>query len=124
MTDGVFAQYQERGVLSREAAVITRAESDADPILCAGEGQFTVHGRLLDLVGLIREASGEHGLHEMDDDEDRGYSVARTDARAFCAETHAMTTAGMRRRTDECVATGGSSSSDENARNSFTTKQQ
>jgi len=46
MTDAVFAQYQARGVPSREAAIITRAERDADPVPCVGEGQFTTQGTL------------------------------------------------------------------------------
>ena len=52
MTDAVFAEYQARGVSSRAAAIITKAERDADPIPCASEGQFTVHGKLADWVVL------------------------------------------------------------------------
>jgi hypothetical protein len=52
MTDAVFAQYQARGVPSRGAAIITRAERDADPVPCVGEQQFTVHGRLSDWLDL------------------------------------------------------------------------
>jgi hypothetical protein len=48
ITDSVFAEYQARGVPSREAAIITRAERDADPVPCAGESQFQVHGNLPD----------------------------------------------------------------------------
>jgi len=52
MTDAVFAQYQARGVPSREAAIITEAERDADPAPCVGEQQFTVHGTLPDWLVL------------------------------------------------------------------------
>jgi hypothetical protein len=48
MTDAVFAQYQARGVASRQAAIITEAERDADPVPCVGEQGFTVHGTLPD----------------------------------------------------------------------------
>lgn len=52
MTDAVFAQYQARGVPSRQAAIITEAERDADPVPCVGESQFTVHGTLPDWLTL------------------------------------------------------------------------
>jgi hypothetical protein len=53
MSDSVFAEYRARGVPSREAAIITRAERDADPIPCEpGERQFTVHGTLPDWLDL------------------------------------------------------------------------
>jgi hypothetical protein len=52
MTDAVFAEYQGRGVASREAAIITEAERDADPVPCVGEEQFTVHGTLPDWLVL------------------------------------------------------------------------
>jgi len=52
MTDAVFALYQARGVASREAAIITEAERDADPVPCVGEEQFTVHGTLADWIVL------------------------------------------------------------------------
>jgi hypothetical protein len=52
MTDNVFSEYRARGVLSREAAVITRAERDADPVPCVGEQQFTVFGTLPDWLVL------------------------------------------------------------------------
>jgi hypothetical protein len=52
MTDAVFAQYQARGVLSREAAIISRAERDLDPVPCVGEQQFTVQGKLPDWLTL------------------------------------------------------------------------
>jgi hypothetical protein len=45
MSDDVFAQ-QARGIPSREAAMITRAERDADPVPCVGESQFLVTGTL------------------------------------------------------------------------------
>lgn len=52
MSDSVFAQYQARGVLSREAAIITRAERDSDPVPCVGEQQFIVQGKLPDWLAL------------------------------------------------------------------------
>jgi hypothetical protein len=52
MTDSVFAQYNTRDVLSREAATITRAGRDADPVPGVGEQQFTVHGTLPDWLVL------------------------------------------------------------------------
>jgi hypothetical protein len=52
MTDAVFAQYQARGVGSRQAAIITKEERDADPVPCVGEQQFTVRGRLPDWLVL------------------------------------------------------------------------
>jgi hypothetical protein len=52
MTDAVFAQYQARGVATRQAAVITEAERNADPVPCVGEQQFTVHGTLPDWLTL------------------------------------------------------------------------
>jgi hypothetical protein len=52
MTDAVFAQYQARGVSSRAAAIITRAERDADPVPCVGESQFTVQGTLPNWLNL------------------------------------------------------------------------
>lgn len=52
MTDGAFAQFQARGVPSREAAIITKAERDADPVPCVGEQQFTVQGTLPDWLVL------------------------------------------------------------------------
>jgi hypothetical protein len=52
MTDSVFAEFQARGVPSREAAIITAAERDADPVPCEGEAQFLVHGTLPDWLDL------------------------------------------------------------------------
>lgn len=52
MTDSVFAAYQARGVPSREAAIITKEERDADPVPCVGESQFTVRGTLPDWLNL------------------------------------------------------------------------
>jgi hypothetical protein len=46
MTDAVFAQYQSRGIPSREAAIITRLERDADAVPCSGESPFPVQGTL------------------------------------------------------------------------------
>lgn len=51
MTDSVFAIYQARGVANREAAIITRAERDADPLTCDGE-QFEGPGHLPNWVEL------------------------------------------------------------------------
>lgn len=48
MTDEVFSPYYERGISSRDAAIITQAERDADPVPCVGESGFTVHGTLPD----------------------------------------------------------------------------
>ncbi len=45
MTDGLFASYSARGLTSRAAAVITRAERNADPLTCSGE-TFTSGGIL------------------------------------------------------------------------------
>ncbi|HEX5168801.1 MAG TPA: Ig-like domain-containing protein [Cyclobacteriaceae bacterium] len=52
MTDEVFEQYQARGVSSRQAAIISKAERDADPVPCVGEQQFTVHGTTPDWLVL------------------------------------------------------------------------
>ena len=52
MTDAVFAEYQARGVVSRESAIITREQRDADPVPCAGQSQFTVQGKLPDWLVL------------------------------------------------------------------------
>lgn len=52
MSDDVFAQYQARGIPSREAAMITRAERDADPVPCVGESQFLVTGTLSNWLSL------------------------------------------------------------------------
>jgi hypothetical protein len=52
MTDGVFALYQARGVASREAAIITKEERDADPVPCVGEQQFPEQGTLPNWVDL------------------------------------------------------------------------
>ena len=46
MSDAVFAAYQARGVASRQAAIITKAERDADPIPCTGESPFPNPGRI------------------------------------------------------------------------------
>ncbi len=52
MTDSVFAEYQARGVSTRQDAIITKQERDADPVPCTGEDQFTVHGTLPDWLVL------------------------------------------------------------------------
>jgi hypothetical protein len=46
MTDDVFAEYQARGVASREAAIITKEERDADPVPCDAQSRFTEQGTL------------------------------------------------------------------------------
>jgi hypothetical protein len=46
MTDEVFAEYQARGIASREAAIITKEERDADPIVCGDEAPFTEQGTI------------------------------------------------------------------------------
>lgn len=45
VTDAVFDAYRARGVASPGAAIISRAERDADPLSCQG-GNFLVRGRL------------------------------------------------------------------------------
>ena len=52
MTDAVFAEYQARGVPSREAAIITKAERDADPVPCVGQTGFLEHGTIENWVYL------------------------------------------------------------------------
>ncbi|HEX5107171.1 MAG TPA: hypothetical protein VFV95_01935 [Vicinamibacterales bacterium] len=52
MTDSVFAEYRARGVPSREAAIISKAERDADPVPCDGERQFSTQGTLQDWLYL------------------------------------------------------------------------
>ena len=52
ITDSVFALYKARGVPSREAAIITKEERDADPVPCVGEEQFTVEGTIPDWLVL------------------------------------------------------------------------
>ena len=52
MTDAVFAEYQARGVPSREAAIIPEVERDADPVPCVDEQRFVVDGTLPDWLML------------------------------------------------------------------------
>ena len=52
MSDDVFARYQGRGVTSRDAAIISRAERDADAVPCSGDAPFTVQGTLPNWVNL------------------------------------------------------------------------
>ena len=52
MTDAVFQAYQARGVASRPAMIITKAERDADPVSCVGEAGFTVSGTIPNWVVL------------------------------------------------------------------------
>ena len=46
MTDSLFQQFQSRGVSSRDAAIITKAERDADPVSCVGENPFLSQGTI------------------------------------------------------------------------------
>lgn len=46
MTDEVFAEYQARGIVSRESAIITKEERDADPVPCVAQMQFTDEGTI------------------------------------------------------------------------------
>jgi len=52
MADAVFQAYQSRGVASKPAMIITKAERDADPVPCVGESQFTVFGTIPNWVVL------------------------------------------------------------------------
>jgi len=52
MDDTVFAAYQARGVASRTAMIITRAERDADPLSCSGE-TFASTGSIENWVDLL-----------------------------------------------------------------------
>ena len=52
ITNDVFSFYQARGVSSRQAAIITKEERDADPVPCVGEEQFTMHGTIPDWLVL------------------------------------------------------------------------
>lgn len=51
LTDDVFDAYRARGVISREAAIIGRAERDANPLTCDGE-TFTSRGLIEGWVAL------------------------------------------------------------------------
>jgi hypothetical protein len=52
MSDSVFADYQARGVASRETMIITKAERDADPIPCVPEAPFPTPGHIENWVYL------------------------------------------------------------------------
>ena len=52
ITDSVFELYHARGVPSRQAAIISKEERDADPVPCVGEEQFTVEGTIPDWLVL------------------------------------------------------------------------
>jgi hypothetical protein len=52
MTDGLFQAYAARGITSRQSAVITRAERDADPLTCSGE-TFTSLGTIANWLQLF-----------------------------------------------------------------------
>lgn len=41
MSDAVFERYRQRGLSARADAIITRAQRDADPLTCSGEGFLT-----------------------------------------------------------------------------------
>ena len=45
MPDSIFEEYRNRGVLSRDSAIISKQTRDSDPLTCQ-EGKFTSHGRL------------------------------------------------------------------------------
>lgn len=45
MTNSIFQDYQERGVVSRDEAIISKKERDADPLTCDGE-EFVDSGNL------------------------------------------------------------------------------
>ncbi len=51
LTDEGFAPFRQRGVPSREAAIITREERDANPLSCRGEA-FTEYGTIEDWINL------------------------------------------------------------------------
>lgn len=51
VTDAVFAGYQARGVISRSAVQISKAERDASPLVCMGE-QFASEGTIENWVVL------------------------------------------------------------------------
>ena len=53
ITDAVFAEYQARGVVSRNQMIISKEERDADPLTCLGEwGLFTSQGNIENWVNL------------------------------------------------------------------------
>lgn len=52
MTNDVFKNYQARGLNSRNDAIISKAERDADPIACQGEEEFADGGNLENWVYL------------------------------------------------------------------------
>lgn len=51
MTDSVFQDYQARGLISRNDAIISKEERDADPLVCDGE-EFVDSGNLENWVTL------------------------------------------------------------------------
>jgi hypothetical protein len=54
LTDDVFAEYQARGMTSRDDAIISKAARDADPLTCLGE-EFADGGDLENWVVLTEE---------------------------------------------------------------------
>ncbi len=51
MTDELFETYRSRGLQARADAVITRAERDANPLVCSGEA-FAGKGALSNWIQL------------------------------------------------------------------------
>lgn len=52
ITDDLFAKFRARGLASRAAAIISRAERDADPLTCNGDEAIQDSGRLSGWVTL------------------------------------------------------------------------
>ena len=52
LPDALFTNYMARGVPSREAAIITKAERDADPVPCIGDQGFAFKGNIENWVYL------------------------------------------------------------------------
>ncbi len=53
MPDRLFERYRARGLASREAVIISKAERDADPLMCQ-DGEFTSRGHGQDWIALSR----------------------------------------------------------------------
>jgi hypothetical protein len=53
LDDAVFAEYQSRGVISRDTMIISQAERDRDPLECNGE-TFTTQGTIENWVNILR----------------------------------------------------------------------
>lgn len=52
ITDSLFARFHDRGLAARAAAIISRAERDADPLTCGAQEAFTSRGSLAGWVQL------------------------------------------------------------------------